>query len=713
MDNFLRVVKNRCAFLLVAAALSIIGISAANAASYTYTLAGAGNVVGTITTSCNNCVLNASNVTAWNLSDPGVVSVSSATAGSKFVVPAGATDMVAKPAEIDFNFGNRPTQTYLFTGAQHNTDPSVGGNNEIEFTAGPVGCESCSGVIVSCAGVGGGCDVSNPGLSASDSSGFNLIAKSTSTPTSPPTPPPPSTSTSPISLLGTTVTAPNQQIVDGQFNVWMLSGGQAYRNGGVTSFSGVTTLLYYDGIVYQEHANHAWSAWVNGGWGVDIADPRTVSAGSTTIPHETHLVDASHSVWTLSGGQVYANGYLRASSGVIQLLYAKGTIYQENLHHDWWVWSNDAWVPTSAPLVASASGTTVPAVSALVDSQLKTWTLTGGKAYMRGTATPSAGVILLLYYNGSVYQENNAHNWWQWKNNTWAALTADPRVPALASSAGYRFLTFDSTVVGSTSGTWQTSNLSNVVPIPGCSGAAVQNDDGSFTVKGRSIKKMCSVVTAIKSPAGVNGWSGVTFKPGMYIKIVLSAVGNTAVSSFDPPGNTVNFWAAAINHWDAGKKANGALLDQWPGQAANYEHWMDVTFATSGCEGLCNMNFLQMQIDDWFGPHFAWSKQNDSLGTPWKDGQLWSTPHTLEYVWVPASATKEGHIDGYADGIKFTGGIQWTPYNPASPPNNYKNFWSIGDTQDMALVTGTGLYSDMTVYSVQVWQASPTGATKQ
>ena len=55
---------------------------------------------------------------------------------------------------------------------------------------------------------------------------------------------------------------------------------------------------------------------------------------------------------------------------------------------------------------------------------------------------------------------------------------------------------------------------------------------------------------------------------------------------------------------------------------------------------------------------------------------------------------------------------QWTPYNPASPPGNYTDFWSIGDTQDMALVTGTGLYSDLTVYSAQVWQASPAGMTK-
>ena len=28
----------------------------------------------------------------------------------------------------------------------------------------------------------------------------------------------------------------------------------------------------------------------------------------------------------------------------------QGIVYQENIHNDWWLWSNGAWAATSAPL---------------------------------------------------------------------------------------------------------------------------------------------------------------------------------------------------------------------------------------------------------------------------------------------------------------------------------------------------------------------------
>ena len=149
MDNFLRVIKNGCAILLAAVTLVFMGASSANAASYTYTLSDVGNLTGTITTSCNNCVLNASNITAWNLSDTGLVSVSSATTGSKVIITSGSTDMVATPTEIDFDF-NDPGKSYRFTSAQTNPDPSVRSSPEIDFYATPYGCSQCIGVILAC-----------------------------------------------------------------------------------------------------------------------------------------------------------------------------------------------------------------------------------------------------------------------------------------------------------------------------------------------------------------------------------------------------------------------------------------------------------------------------------------------------------------------------------------------------------------------------------
>jgi YVTN family beta-propeller protein len=232
----------------------------------------------------------------------------------------------------------------------------------------------------------------------------------------------------PPSASGTTIPSATQ-ILDSQLNVWTLSGGQAYENGQVTPSSEVILLLCYGGIVYQENVHHDWWVWApnDAAW-APSSDPRVVSASSTTIPSATQIVDSELEVWTLSGGKAIENGHITPSSEVILLLYAKGVVYQENIHHDWWLWRDGAWVATSAPPTASAGGTTIPTATQIVDTELNVWTLSGGKAYENRVLTPSDDVILLLFFSGSVYQENIHHNWWVWSNGAWVATPSDPRV---------------------------------------------------------------------------------------------------------------------------------------------------------------------------------------------------------------------------------------------------------------------------------------------
>jgi alcohol dehydrogenase (cytochrome c) len=157
----------------------------------------------------------------------------------------------------------------------------------------------------------------------------------------------------------------------------------------------------------------------------------TPSPSPTTIPPATQIVDSHLDVWTVSGGQVYENGHLTPSSGVILLLYATGIVYQENLHHGWWLWRNGAWVATPAPpLTPSASPTSIPSATQIVDSNLDVWTVSGGQVYENGQLTPSSGVILLLYAAGIVYQENIHHGWWLWRNGAWVATPAPLVMPS-------------------------------------------------------------------------------------------------------------------------------------------------------------------------------------------------------------------------------------------------------------------------------------------
>ena len=251
----------------------------------------------------------------------------------------------------------------------------------------------------------------------------------------------PATAAGTPSLSGTTIPSASQ-IIDSNLNVWTLSGGVAYENGHATPSSGVILLLCYGGVVYQENSHHRWWLWDDNTaqapepygspsliW-APSTDPRVISAGGATIPVATQIIDSERAVWILSGGQAYENGRLTPSSGVVQLLYAKGLVYQENSHHDWSSWHNGTWEATPAPIPPSASGTTVPHATQIVDDGRNVWTLSGGKAYENHEVTPSSNVILLLFYGGEVYQENVHHQWWGWNGSAWISTASDPRVGA-------------------------------------------------------------------------------------------------------------------------------------------------------------------------------------------------------------------------------------------------------------------------------------------
>ena len=111
-----------------------------------------------------------------------------------------------------------------------------------------------------------------------------------------------------------------------------------------------------------------------------LAAAVTPSASPTTIPSATQIVDSHLDVWTVSGGQVYENGQLTPSGGVILLLYAAGIVYQENSQHDWWLWSNGLWKATSAPLVTPS--TQAPTQLELNQADLDTNWLTSNKGYL-------------------------------------------------------------------------------------------------------------------------------------------------------------------------------------------------------------------------------------------------------------------------------------------------------------------------------------------
>ena len=85
----------------------------------------------------------------------------------------------------------------------------------------------------------------------------------------------------------------------------------------------------------------------------------------------------------------------------------------------------------------SASGTMIPSATQIVDSTHTVWTLASGVIYQDGKAAAySANVALLLYFGGTLYQQNKSCLWWSWSGSAWVASSNPaPRLTPACSSA--------------------------------------------------------------------------------------------------------------------------------------------------------------------------------------------------------------------------------------------------------------------------------------
>ncbi|PPQ27550.1 carbohydrate-binding domain-containing protein [Rhodopila globiformis] len=94
------------------------------------------------------------------------------------------------------------------------------------------------------------------------------------------------------------------------------------------------------------------------------ANDTVVTAGSSAA-----ITDASGNTWTIANGVVQENGQAAGySSGVTELAYVNGTVWQENAAGNWWGWSNGGWntgngtstspLPTSTPPSSPPPSTT-------------------------------------------------------------------------------------------------------------------------------------------------------------------------------------------------------------------------------------------------------------------------------------------------------------------------------------------------------------------
>jgi hypothetical protein len=384
---------------------------------------------------------------------------------------------------------------------------------------------------------------------------------------------------------------------------------------------------------------------------------------------------------------------------------------------------------------ASANGAMLPPGTQLVDSAGNQWTVAGGVIALNGKAqSVTQQVILLLYYNGVIYQENSNCNWWSWSSGAWVATeqpaaggipacrasptavvsgsssssgstTSSGTAPAPAAAVGYDTQTFGPAVTLSSN--WFPFNFYG-----GSTPAAAysQNSDGSVYLSGAgNVNAGADIATAFQTSSG-NKWSGTAFGGGAYFEATLSFT-NQSNGPYTNGGPA--FWGLDVEH-----TSQGPYPVSWPGMPNDssgnpYDDFFEVDFMEYDCGTYCYQN----GIGNWYGYPPTKSTSNPfqavggSAGSVLIDvGTDFSQYHKYGCLWVPATPNTQGYLKFYFDGTQVGQTFYWNYNNPANPypppPLNNATAMSGMDQRHLFMMLGTGTSQPMTVQSVSVWQAS-------
>jgi hypothetical protein len=163
-----------------------------------------------------------------------------------------------------------------------------------------------------------------------------------------------------------------------------------------------------------------------------------------------------------------------------------------------------------------------------------------------------------------------------------------------------------------------------------------------------------------------------------------------ATMSFAPMPN-----AAAGAFWINDKEN---MVDDQPGNS-----WVEIDIAEfDNTNNTTAANAYQIQYHNWIAPV---GSNNQNLGIPngvvarVPSGTDWTKPHKYGLLWVPATASANGYLKFYFDGLLMATSATWAQNAPAL---------SVIDNRHLVLILGTGGLPT-TVSAVNVWQASAVG----
>ena len=199
--------------------------------------------------------------------------------------------------------------------------------------------------------------------------------------------------------------------------------------------------------------------------------------------------------------------------------------------------------------------------------------------------------------------------------------------------------------------------------------------------------------------------TGLTYTPGLSGTVTFSD-SETQLVSFTPGATSIS-WTNGLT----GASFTAALSVNW---GSNFGSWpeLDIVEADTGSTTSLGIGALF----NWY----ALLGSNITTQTHFTaiTGIDTATPHHYSVLWVPATASTQGYVNWYLDGT-VVNSATWDQYNSNTPPaptgtetNNHLwtggNAFGIMDSRCLIFnfSTAAGTSAPMTIYSVNVWQAS-------
>jgi hypothetical protein len=288
-------------------------------------------------------------------------------------------------------------------------------------------------------------------------------------------------------------------------------------------------------------------------------------------------------------------------------------------------------------------------------------------------------------------------------------VCANAAAPAPAAEVGYTENTYSSNFTASTVDMNETLNrgykwyIYNLYGRKASPSGIKINGDGSVTLNGDTTGAEGNLMSVAQYP-GTNAWVGNTFGGGGYFETVMK---------FSPEAVTKNHKATWPSFWSLPMEATFLPgKNQWPGQAAGYQHNVEVDFFEADYFG--SNTVYGVGLHDWWGIQNKTCKGlcglgmlNPSGGRQTPAGTNLDTYHTYGVLWVPATSHSDGSYMAYFDGKPIGAKRTWTQYTNQAPTPVGKS-WAFGrmDQQHLFFILSTCTGAPFTLAKVNVWQKS-------